>query len=518
MKSVAAHVGADGNAEPLASLCGAPPDAVAQATQAAEARIPSISESHHELTGGDLSRKPCLASLVEELAEDQLRQQNTCASNEIPPLTDENLLTPEFCHALVAAARHDALPHAAVTIVAYREPELLRRTLRRLRSPRFARMVHLDLRTDAAFEAAVLALADEEAAAGAPLCVVKSHTIVYRTGTDIEVVMGALAWWVARAPAGRFDYFVPLTGSDYPLWTADELSWLLREAETGRDGPVTWLRAGPGHAQCRRGAALMEEPRWKDEFGARMLSFAFPCVGAGATAGSAAAGAPPAPPPLPPESILVRPRRPWLFEAHSSFDDAVAADELLFCWTRPMSTGVYAWDAARFLVDDPRARRAFHFFRRAGHGQVEHYWSSTLASWYSPRRLLDRDPALMSWHRGVYVGARHGVSNSFLTASELDFVKAGMWMAHLFVRKVSLLEHNGTVGLLDAIDAGAAAGLPTAAAAAAAARAPRGGLAEAEAADAALDAGIVAELSGTMVDHATDEERRKWAAMTPGLE
>ena len=76
-----------------------------------------------------------------------------------------------------------------------------------------------------------------------------------------------------------------------------------------------------------------------------------------------------------------------------------------------MSTGVYAWDAARFLVDDPRARRAFHFFRRAGHGQVEHYWSSTLASWYSPRRLLDRDPALMSWHRGVYVGARHGVSN-----------------------------------------------------------------------------------------------------------
>ena len=139
-----------------------------------------------------------------------------------------------------------------------------------------------------------------------------------------------------------------------------------------------------------------------------------------------------------------------------------------------MSTGVYAWDAARFLVDDPRARRAFHFFRRAGHGQVEHYWSSTLASWYSPRRLLDRDPALMSWHRGVYVGARHGVSNSFLTASELDFVKAGMWMAHLFVRKVSL-EHNGTVGLLDAIDAGAAAGLPTAADAAAAARAPAEG-------------------------------------------
>ena len=155
-----------------------------------------------------------------------------------------------------AAARHDALPHAAVTIVAYREPELLRRTLRRLRSPRFARMVHLDLRTDAAFEAAVLAIADEEAAAGAPLCVVKSHTIVYRTGTDIEVVMGALAWWVARAPAGRFDYFVPLTGSAYPLWTADALSWLLREAEPGRDGPVTWLRAGPGHAQCRRGAAL----------------------------------------------------------------------------------------------------------------------------------------------------------------------------------------------------------------------------------------------------------------------
>ena len=254
MKSVA--VGA--HAEPLAALCGAPPDAVAEATRARSARIPSIAESHHELTGGDLSRKPCLASLVEELAEDQLRQQKTCASNEIPPLADENLLTPKFCHALVAAARHDALPHAAVTIVAYREPELLRRTLRRLRSPRFARMVHLDLRTDAAFEAAVLALADEEAAAGAPLCVVKSHTIVYRTGTDIEVVMGALAWWVARAPAGRFDYFVPLTGSDYPLWTADELSWLLREAETGRDGPVTWLRAGPGHAQCRRGAALMD--------------------------------------------------------------------------------------------------------------------------------------------------------------------------------------------------------------------------------------------------------------------
>ena len=86
----------------------------------------------------------------------------------------------------------------------------------------------------------------------------------------------------------------------------------------------------------------------------------------------------------------------------------------------------------------------------------------------------------------------------------------------LFVRKVSLLEHNGTVGLLDAIDAGAAAGLPTLPTPPPP-RAPGRGLAAAAAADAALDAGIVAELSGTMVDHATDEERRKWAAMTPGL-
>ena len=124
-----------------------------------------------------------------------------------------------------------------------------------------------------------------------------------------------------------------------------------------------------------------------------------------------------------------------------------------------MSSGVYAWDAARFLVDARRrGARSTSSARRPRPGRALLELDARLV--VQPSALLDRDPALMSWHRGVYVGARHGVSNSFLTASELDFVKAGMWMAHLFVRKVSLLEHNGTVGLLDAIDAGAAAGCP----------------------------------------------------------
>ena len=61
---------------------------------------------------------------------------------------------------------------------------------------------------------------------------------------------------------------------------------------------------------------------------------------------------------------------------------ATARPGHFFCWTRPMSSGVYDRAAAAFLVHDPRAQEAFWFWRRGGVAQVEHYFASTLASYY----------------------------------------------------------------------------------------------------------------------------------------
>ena len=74
MKSFA--VGA--HAEPLASLCSAPPDAVAEATRAANARIPSIAELHHELVPFD-------ADLAQRMSDRGVRILRATDAGELLP-------------------------------------------------------------------------------------------------------------------------------------------------------------------------------------------------------------------------------------------------------------------------------------------------------------------------------------------------------------------------------------------------------------------------------------------------
>ena len=161
-------------------------------------------------------------------------------------------------------------------------------------------------------------------------------------------------------------------------------------------------------------------------------------------------------------SRLVRPRRPWLFEAHSSFDDAVADDELLFCWTRPMSTGVYA--GRRALPrrrPEGAARVPLLPARRPRPGRALLELDARLvvqpsaaarprpgADVLAPRRVRRRAP------RRLLVRAR--VRARFRQGGDVDG-------AGVCAQGVAARANNGSVGLLDAIDAGAGAGLPTAA-------------------------------------------------------
>ena len=175
------------------------------------------------------------------------------------------------------------------------------------------------------------------------------------------------------------------------------------------------------------------EKRWVMEFDVRATTFNAPCVASDVQADRRTANLP------------FRPRQPWKY----MYDNP--GEGHFFCWTRPMSSGVYDRAAAAFLVHDPRAQESFWFWRRGGVAQVEHYFASTLASYYDRNELIDVAPVVMSWGRPNATST--DVRNIFLTIDDADLIAAGKSNGALYARKFDL-ERDGTAAVLELIDAG----------------------------------------------------------------
>lgn len=393
----------------------------------------ALSRAAAQLAAADklvLGNWPCVPALKRELTLEQLLADDRCLPDSlvVPPLAHDDFLTPESCSALRLRPPAHSGPRALFLVIAFQQPALLARLLRRLQAEdgRHAILVHTDRRASADFMREITSLA---AALEPPACVAHSHAIVYSTGTEVEVLMAAMAHFVHTWADSGWDYFIPLSGQDYPLLAPAAMLERLGAA-AGR----SYMRAGRGHAACRSAAQLRDggEARWRDEFDVRACTYNAPCLPPQPSALSGAANVP------------VRPRAPWLW---------AQLPDLQFCWTRPMASGVYGADASRFLVRDRRARRAFYFFRRLGLAQSEHFFSSALGSWYdNGTNLLDIDPVVMSWTRGSTRGRRRGdISNTFLTSDEAELISAGRASGALFARKFHL---EVDAAVLDLIDAG----------------------------------------------------------------
>ena len=286
---------------------------------------------------GDLTRhEACEAEKTFELERD--RRLAALVSLPQPfPLDEEfetSLETPQECAQLLKGLRGTS-PRVLVAIEAYKQIAMVRRVVKRLsyrHSVGF--LLHLASDVSIEFAQAVRALASSTS----NVCVIRSGYIVYRTSTDMRILHSTWRWLERESSLG-WDFFISLSGADYPAVDGATLRGLL--AQTGN---VSWRlpERGMTAGQANRSMA------WPVP-GMRFHDYGLGCE---ATR----------------NYTRVRGRHNWL---------ARLVPEMTPRWTVPYSSGgIFHRDTIRFLIHDARARAAYMFFRLFPTAGVEHYWAT----------------------------------------------------------------------------------------------------------------------------------------------
>lgn len=318
------------------------------------------------------------------------------------PITEE---TAASC-ADLRRGKHMAPPAGLRRVVfyieAYKQPALVARTIRRLRAPGHAFIVHVDKHVGSDF-------VHEMAAVGPDVCVLRSGVIIYLTGTDVHSVWSVQRWLLTHRV--RFDSFVSLTGGDYPLHDGARAARLLAAA-----GDVTWYPHPPMRPEQRR-RVDGDKDLYIKKF-RRIFSYGFGCRATRSY-----------------HSLRMRPQ--WI---------ARRVPTLRLRQTPPLTTGVYAARTVRELQMNDDAVAALLFMSKTKQAAAEHYWASALTLPVFDSHLIHRAPCFMSWHLGV--GA-DGVHNTILTREQWAFIEAAIRGCALFARKFNLDTDEAVLDMID---------------------------------------------------------------------
>lgn len=359
----------------------------------------------------------CREEIERELLEEWLhwRAPERCDFREYAPpiFRDEDFLTRPFGNEQSHQVQAH-LPRIAYLIIAFRQHRMLKRLVERLQTSdrRHLILIHIDVHTSPAFEFRVRRLASRYT----NVRVVRWGVIVYGSSSIVEVAFAAMNWFCNNSR--RWDFFISLTGQDYPLLSAEVLGNTLR-----RFGNRTWMVGEDMSKECSE-SHLNLSVSLKKQWG-RVSRMHYACRADG-------------------EKTLYRfgPREPWIFN-----DDRA----LPFCKGTSMSTGVFHRDTVETLLQDTRALRAYAFFRLTLIPE-EHFWVSVLTALgtYENRtttneriRLLDNSPCEMSWTKGY--GA-DGMHNTFLTTNEIpmltEAIRKGRYV--MSISRVHFCAHSVT--------------------------------------------------------------------------
>ena len=242
--------------------------------------------------------------------------------------------TPRECARLLQGIR-GMHPRVLVAIESYKQIGLVKRVVQRLSHQRSVGfLLHLAKDVSAEHTAAACTLASTMD----DICVVRSGYIVYRTSTDMRILFGM--WrWLLRESHGGWDFFISLSGADYPAVDGAKLRRLLQRA-----GNVSWRLPERG--------LLDGEMDRRSAWGVPGLRFREYGLGCEATG----------------NYTRVTGRSNWL---------ARLVPDMLPRWSFPYSSGgIFHRSTIHFLVNDDRARAAYMFFRLFPVAGVEHYWAT----------------------------------------------------------------------------------------------------------------------------------------------
>jgi len=361
-----------------------------------------------------VDRAVCRKEMKKELQEEWLHinRQDICDFSKyiMPTFPDQSFLTPDFRRETLNTATK---PILAFFIIVYRQPEFLERMIARLQSEdaRHMILIHIDVKSSYSFELSVKRIVSKIP----NVRVVRFGSIVYGSSTVVQYVTSAMRYFEENYP--HWDFFIPLTGQDYPLLSASQFARVLTYV-----GNRTWVIGSEDYKECgtvdKRGK--VESPTLQPQIG-RTTHFHYPCNQNG-------------------ESKLhrLKTRKAWLFDDEESF---------LFCKGTTMSSGIFHRNEVKMFVNDLNARKAYAFFR---HTMIpeEHIWVSILTNLVSKDRVVERAPCFMSWTMGA---GSDGIHNTFLTMKQVDLIKEAFRQGKVFARKFDMSVDSD---ILDWIDAG----------------------------------------------------------------
>lgn len=299
--------------------------------------------------------------------------------------------------------------------------------------------------------------------------------IVYGASTATIVLTRAMAWFHRYATG--WDYFVPLTGSDYPLVPLKRIEKIFSCQHPPMPFVMAWtpgtsthlFRLQTTHPIFQKNPYLaasikaVTDERGK-ELGAVPMEYRSGNFG----------------PPLFcnnqssfyhlhnrfnksglvfdtqwlfPKDIF--PRRGKAISQERPDYATPSSDGIWRVWKKsdPATTGAYDKDTIAYIVASEEGRKYWHFFKHMLLGSEEHYYVSLLYNWERTRsfvQTLSSEIVWNTWELGLWEkSAGFQTHTHFLTTKEWDIIKGFSMRGMMFARKFS---NKKTEELLDRID------------------------------------------------------------------
>lgn len=411
---------------------------------------------------------PCEQEMLDNLAEDYAATKGLCdftqQAAEIPMIQNVDAGAAEAFRKPMFTAESKKV-RLAFLFTVYADAFHVKRLLARLYSPDHYYLIHIDpTGSKPSFEQAIR---DEIAAKYAKfgnMFIAKSVPIVYGASTATLLLTQTMAWF--RRETSGWNYFVPVTGSDYPLVPLPRLEQMLSYQSYKLNNPQPFVMGWTPGTSTHIFRLSMTHP---DEFKSDLMQLSFKAV-------MDERGRPLGSNPMeyrasnfgPPvfcanqqnfyhldnrrNKSAVRMDTMWLFprdiypgkgRAYENENKAYALPSFDNGWrvwmkSDPATTGIYDRETIEYIVDSDEGKKYYHFFKHMLLGSEEHYYVSLL---YNNNRTRASVMSLSSqvvwntWELGVWEQSPGFQTHThFLSMKEFDIIRGFALRGMIFAR------------------------------------------------------------------------------------
>jgi hypothetical protein len=427
---------------------------------------------------------PCKQELMNKLAEDYAATKGWCNYNH--PSADIPMIDHVDPEAVISFQKSYMSPETkkvrlAFLFTVYSDAKHVKRLISRLYDLNHYYLIHIDpVGSKPEFETEIRQEILNKYKDNKNVYIAKSIPIVYGASTATMLLTQTMAWYYRKTTG--WNYFIPVTGSDYPLIPLPRLELMLSHQLYITKNPMPFVMAWTPGTSTHIFRLSMTYP---NEF--KLDSEVHQSIQAVMKERGRPLGSNPMEyrasnfgPPLFCENQQsfyhldnrrnksnIRLDTMWLFprdtypgkgRAYANEDRNHALlpiDNEWRVWQKsdPATTGIYDLRTIEYITESTEGRKYYHFFKHMLLGSEEHYYVSLLYNWNRTKGFvmtLSSEVVWNTWELGLWEQAPGFQTHThFLSFGELDLIKGFAKRGMIFARKFS---SDKTGKLLNFID------------------------------------------------------------------